>query len=339
MKTEIDGRRCEHMDALRRVLVSMHRATRAQLAEATGLSAMTVGKLLAVMQERGEVYQKDTLRLSGGRPCVIAQYNGDFLHFAVVSVEQREGKSAFTLSIYNLFGEPVLSEELLMEQVCPDSFDAFFEQAQVQGYRLALCVFVLPGVADGESIVLCDLNALVGDVFLPRLKERFGLEILFENDVNGAVLGHAFDVGKDDACVGIYFPRTYCPGAGVVIGDRILHGNRHFAGEISCIQGEETWLALDYTDEQCVIDMIGQSLVMYACTIAPHSVVLYGDFFTPDIEHGLHRYLHMRLKGRFDMEIFCRSSMAADMERGAVKLGLKRMHKILSRMDKDQKEN
>ena len=339
MKTEIDGRRCEHMDALRRVLVSMHRATRAQLAEATGLSAMTVGKLLAAMQERGEVYQKDTLRLSGGRPSVIAQYNGDYLHFAVISVEQREGKNAFTLSIYNLFGEPVLSEELLLKQVCPDSFDAFFEQAQLQGYRLALCVFVLPGVADGENIVLCDLDALIGNAFLPRLKERFGLEILFENDVNGAVLGHAFNAGKDDVCVGIYFPRTYYPGAGIVIGNKILHGNQRFAGEIGCVQGEEAWLTLDYTDEQRVIDMIGQSLLIYACTVAPHSVVLYGDFFTPDIEYKLRGYLQERLKRRFDMEISCRSSMAADMERGAVKLGLERMNKILSRMDKDQKEN
>ena len=339
MKTEIDGRRCEHMDALRQALASMHRATRAQLAEATGLSAMTVGKLLAVMQERGEVYQRDTLRLSGGRPSVIAQYNGDYLHFAAVSVEQRDGKSAFTLSIYNLFGEPALSEELLLDRVQPDSFDAFFEQAQAQGYRLALAVFVLPGVADGGRVILCDLDALIGDVFLPRLKERFGLEILFENDVNGAVLGHAFDADEEDVCAGIYFPRTYCPGAGIVAGGRILHGSRRFAGEFGYVQGEENWLTMNYADEKSVLDMVGQSLVIYACTIAPRSVVLYGDFFTPDMEEKLRLHLHERLKGRFDMEIACRCSMAADMERGAVKLGLARMRAIMSSMDKEQREN
>ena len=337
MKTEIDGRRGEHMDALRQALLSMRRATRAQLAEATGLSAMTVGKLLAVMQERGEVFQGDTQRLAGGRPSVIAQYNGDYLHFATVVVEQREGKSAFTLSIYNLFGEPVLSEELLLADVRVDSFDPFFEQAAAQGYRLALSVFVLPGVADGERIVLCDLEALVGDPFLPRLKERFGMEVLFENDVNGAVLGHAFHAEDQAVCAGIYFPKKYCPGAGIVIDSKVLHGNQCFAGEFGYVQGEENWMALDYADKKSVIGMVGQSLVIYACTIAPRSMVLYGDFFTPEIEQGLLRYLRERLKGRFDMEITCRTSMAADMERGAVRLGLERMHAMLKQADKTEK--
>lgn len=334
MKTEIDGRRGEHMDALRRALLVMRRATRAQLSEATGLSTMTVGKLLSVMQERGEVDQGDTLRLSGGRPSVIARYNGNYRHFAVIAVEQREGKSAFMLSIFNLFGEPVLSEELLIDEVRTDSFDTFFDQAAAWGYRLALAIFVLPGVAEGDRISACDFEALAGNVFLPRLREKFGMDILFENDVNGAVLGHAFDADDGDVCAGIYFPRTYCPGAGVVIGGEILHGSSHFAGEFGYVQGEENWLALDYADEKKVIGMVGQALAIYACTLAPRSMVLYGDFFTPDIECGLLADLKKRLKGRFQMEISCRPSMIADMERGAVHMGLHRMRAILSRQDK-----
>ena len=112
MKTRADSRRPEHLSAVRQALWKMPRVTRAQLSESTGLSAMTVGKLLAVMQERGEVRQDETQRGAGGRPSMIAQYNADYAHFAVIVVEQENGKSEFTLSVHNLLGEAAYEEKL-----------------------------------------------------------------------------------------------------------------------------------------------------------------------------------------------------------------------------------
>ena len=128
-----DPRLAEHMDSVRAALLERGSATRAELAAQTGLSAMTVGKLLAAMELRGEVRQDELLRQSCGRPSIVARYRGDFAHFATVTVAQREGESVFAFSVFNLFGERVHRDERVMEDVRPESFDGFFEAAASRG--------------------------------------------------------------------------------------------------------------------------------------------------------------------------------------------------------------
>lgn len=335
MKTRADSRRSEHLSAVRQALWKMPRVTRAQLSESTGLSAMTVGKLLAVMQERGEVRQDETQRGAGGRPSMIAQYNADYAHFAVIVVEQENGKSEFTLSVHNLLGEAAYEEKRLMEEVCEDSFDAFFAEMATE-YHLELAVFVLPGVAAGDRILSCDLQALADGQLLQRIKQRFGIEVLFENDVNGAVFGHAFGETKQGIFAGLYFPKNYCPGAGVVIDGEILYGTGHFAGEIGYIQGIDAWMSLDYNNIGKTAAMISQLLTIYCCTTAPRHVVLYGDFFTPELEREIAGRLDKQLLGNFAPGISTKKTLTQDMQRGAVRLGLRRMRAILDQRDESK---
>ena len=323
-----DNRRPEHIAALRRVLLLRRQATRQQLAAETGLSAMTVGKLLGEMTARGEVRQIRTQSQGSGRPSVIAEYNGDYAHFAAIVVEQREGRSAFTLSVVNLFGETVIRETLLLDETRADSFDDFFARMIAAGYRLRLAVLVLPGVAEGEEMLLCDFEDLVRGQVLHRIRRLFGVEVLFENDVNAAVFGHGFEAA-DEVCAGIYFPRRYCPGAGVVVRGEILHGHRRFAGEVPYIQGAERWAALDYGDVPTTAEMISQLLVVYACTVAPGRMVLYGDFFTPALEAAIRARFAEKMLGRFDLTLTCQDAIAQDQARGACRLGLRRMLELL----------
>ncbi|MGN0995517.1 MAG: hypothetical protein ACI4PG_01270 [Candidatus Ventricola sp.] len=329
----IDSRRAEHMDSLRQALTSARRATRAQLARATGLSAMTVGKLLGEMELRGEVSQDGFSRALSGRPSIVASYCGDYAHFATVSVEQQEGQSAFVMSVFNLFGERVYSEQMRLGEVREDSFDPFFARARDAGLRLRLAVFALPGEAEGDCLFISDFEALLYGRFLPRIRERFGVETLFENDVNMAVLGHAMAEGAQKVCAGAYFPRRYCPGAGAVIDGRILHGQRHFAGEIAFLQEGAPWAQLDYGDAQRAAEAIEPLVAAYACILAPQTMVLYGDFLTPELMEQIRVRLRKRLQGQFEMKLDARSRMTPDMERGARRMGLDRMRALLGEED------
>ena len=328
MKTTPDNRRPEHIACLRRTLLARRQATRRQLSAETGLSAMTVGTLLGVMTARGEVRQLSMQSRGSGRPSMIAQYNGDYAHFAAIVVEQREGRSAFTLSVVNLFGETVHTETLLLEETRADSLDGFFTRAMAAGYRLRLAVLALPGMAEGEEMLSCDLEELARGQVLRRIRQRFGVEVLFENDVNAAVFGHGFDA-SDEVCAGIYFPRRYCPGAGVVVHGEILRGHRRFAGEVTYIQGSERWAALDYGDIPETAEMIAQLLTVYACTVAPGRMVLYGDFLTPALEAAIRERFAQKLLGRFDLTLTCQDAMAQDLMRGAQRLGQRRMLELL----------
>lgn len=317
------------MDSLRRALTARRRATRAQLAADTGLSTMTVGKLLARLEQRGEVRQDETEPAPSGRPSTIAAYNGEFAHVATISVVQREGKSAFTCSVYNLFGERVRSDRMCLDAVREDSFDPWLKDVLRQGYRLRLVAFAMPGEADGDCVFISDFEGLRYSSFLPRLRREFGVETLFENDVNAAVFGHALEGKGVGVAAGIYFPRRFGPGAGIVVQGEILHGCRHFAGEVAFIHGMDAWRALEDADTPRVLERIGELLVILACTVAPEDVVLYGDFLTPEMECALREFVRVRLSGRFELKLTCERDMAPDMERGAVLLAMRRMRELL----------
>lgn len=329
-----DPRLAEHMDSLRGALLARERATRAELAADTGLSTMTVGKLLAAMELRGEVSQNETVKAASGRPSVVARYRGDYAHFATVTVCQREGQSVFAFSVYDLFGERVHRSEQAVEDVRPESFDGFFEQSASRGERIRLAVFALPGEARGDSLYISDFEGLMYGGFLPRIRARWGVETLFENDVNAAVFGHPFEDGDEEAVhAGVYFPRRFCPGAGLVIGGRILHGHGSFAGEVTFIHGPQAWAALDYGDAERVERMASELLVALGCTVAPRSTVLYGDFFTDGLVLALEQRLRERFCGQFEMRLAWERDIAPDMERGARALGLRGMRALLRRAD------
>lgn len=326
-----DPRLSQHMDCLRTALLTRGRATRAELAADTGLSTMTVGKLLSAMELRGEVCQDETVQAASGRPSTVARYRGDYAHFAVITAEQRSGRSVITFSVYNLFGERIHSEEQMMEDVRPESFDALFERSASRGERLRLAVFALPGEARGDSLFISDFEGLMYGSFLPRIRTRFGVETLFENEVNAAVFGHPFGETAEEEAVraGVYFPGRFCPGAGITIGDRILHGHGSFAGEVTFIHGPQMWAALDYSDTERVAQVIAEVLTALACTIAPECAVLYGEFLSDELTNAIAQRLRARLYGQFEMRLTWQRDIAADMERGARALGLRRMRALL----------
>lgn len=329
-----DPRLAEHIDSLRGALLARERATRAELAADTGLSTMTVGKLLAAMELRGEVSQDETVKAASGRPSVVARYRADYAHFATVTVCQRGGQSVFAFSVYNLLGERVHRSEQAVEDVRPESFDGFFEQSAVRGERVRLAVFALPGEARGDSLYISDFEGLMYGGFLPRIRARWGVETLFENDVNAAVFGHPFgDAGEDAVCAGVYLPRRFCPGAGLVIGRQILHGCGSFAGEVTFIHGPQAWAALDYGDAERVVQMMSELLTALGCVSAPHSTVLYGDFLTDALVYALEQRLRERFCGQFAMHLEWERDIAPDMERGARALGLRKMRALLRQMD------
>mgnify|MGYP002552041797 CR=1 FL=1 len=328
-----DLRRGQHLRLLRMELIAMRRATRAQLSERTGLSTMTVGKLLAELEARGEVRQDEQETGTGGRPSTVAAYREDFAHFAAISVRQEAEGNAFTFCVYNLFGEEIMRKEAVINDVREDSFDDWLTRAALRGCRLKLVVFALPGEAQGDHIFVCDFPALLGERFLPRIRARFGVETIFENDVNTAVFGHGFGEREEGVYAGLYFPMKFGPGAGVVMDGKILHGCRHFAGEIAALEGQKMWQSLDYGDEAGLLEPIGRLVLIYCCVIAPQSLILYGSFFTPDLMRKLSTRVQEQLSGQYAGQITSCPSMARDIRQGARRLCMRRMQEWLRGQD------
>ena len=118
-----------------------------------------------------------------------------------------------------------------------------------------------------------------------------------------------------------------------MIGGNILHGCGSFAGEMTFIHGSQAWAALNYGDTERVVQMVSDLLAALGCVAAPHSTVLYGEFFTDTLVCALERRLRARFCGQFEMRLTWEKDIAPDMERGARALGLREMRALLRRMD------
>ncbi|MFR6333502.1 MAG: hypothetical protein ACLUOI_35150 [Eisenbergiella sp.] len=97
--------------------------------------------------------------------------------------------------------------------------------------------------------------------------------------------------------VGIYFPRSFLPGAGLILDGSIYYGNSHFAGEMGDVYVPVPWEELDYYKENQVLCQLEALLATFACIALP--VCPVWNFLTDGMAERLEQYVCRRLSGKF----------------------------------------
>ena len=312
---------------LRNILSQKRTATKPELAKYSGLSVVTVNALLSEMLYSGEVQEGGNAPSGGGRPSMQYRYNYDYRTVAVVYGHQLEGRSYIHTLAVNLDGKKLWERQEYMEEIGPESFDSALDEVFAAFGNTGLIAFGLPGEAIGNEVIINDFKGLEGRVFLPRIRERYQVPVLFENDINAMTCGYyQSKCAEGEACVaGIYFPRSFFPGAGLVLNGSIYYGASHFAGEMGAMYTPVPWDKLDYFDEEQVLHQLEEVLVSYSCIAAPSRFVLYGDFFTADMSRLLEQRVGSRLGGSFRVRVETSEKLEEDYETGMISLALKRI--------------
>lgn len=312
---------------LRSILSRERTATKPELAKYSGLSVVTVNALISEMLESGEVQEDGTAPSCGGRPSMQYRYNYEYRTMAVVYGHQLQGQSYIHTLAVNLDGVKLWERREYMEDIGPESFDAGLDEVFAAFRNTGLIAFGLPGEAIGSEVTINDFKGLEGRVFLPRIRERYRVPVLFENDINAMTYGYyQSKCGEGETCIaGIYFPRSFFPGAGLVLNGSIYYGASHFAGEMGAMCTPAPWGKLDYSNETQVLAQLEEVLVSYSCIAAPSRFVLYGDFFTADMSRLLEQRVDSRLGGRFRIRVETSDKLEEDYEAGMISLALKRI--------------
>lgn len=305
-------------DILRKKLKAVRHATKPELAEQTGLSVVTVNSLITELVRKGEATEGDCIPSNGGRPSRQYHYNGDYKKAAIIFSYQKQEKTYVQYAVINLFGERREDKKECVKQISLKSFQKWLDQVCPADPAIGVIAFGLPGVEEEGRITINDHGALTGKEFLSYYQERYHLPVIFENDINAAAYGfQGMDQREQERCsVGIYFPRTYNPGAGIVYREEIYYGRHKLAGEIDGIPMPYNWLECDYQDLKKMSEMIGNTVIIYSCILAPDAIVLYGDFFTGKLESAIRSYVGERLKEKFDMKLLFKKDITDDFEAG-----------------------
>jgi len=313
---------------LRACLKEKREATILALSLMTELSVVTVKSLLGEMIGQGEVFLGGTMPSTGGRPSRRYAYNGDYRHAVAVYGYQRQSRNLLRAMVVNLFGEIVYRKESVEDKVDTAVISALTDDAVSAFPTASVLCLGLPGVETDGEIVINDYRELIGAGLLPHLQERYKMPVYFMNDVNAAVQGR-YGRHPDASCeclAGVYFPRIYRPGAGLVMHGKVYEGAKHFAGEIGHLPPGVEWLKLDYSNPEEVAEAVSQLLSLYCRIVAPNRFVLYGDFFTDGSADVIRKRTEALLNGQFEVNVTVSERFEEDFECGMAGMALERLN-------------
>ncbi|WP_353625767.1 hypothetical protein [Bacillus sp. JCM 19041] len=100
-----------NLNHVRHSLRQVETATKAQLAEATELSVVTINALVKELVELGEVFEDDTIPSGGGRPAATYRFNANFRLALVMLLKEHQGADVLMASVVNLNGETLKRED------------------------------------------------------------------------------------------------------------------------------------------------------------------------------------------------------------------------------------
>ncbi len=314
-------------ELVRKHLKQMREATIFQLSMATELSVVTVNSLLVQMTQDGEVREERRVPSKGGRPSMLYAYNGNYRHVLVIYSSQKDNRNLIHVLVVNLLGDCVYRKEIYIDDIQIDSFCELIDEAISNYPRIATIGFGLPGVEEGGIITGNDYENIVGDGFMDLYKSKYGLPVIFINDVNAAAKGflHSKKPGTNQCIAAVYFPRIYPPGAGLIINGEIYTGAHHFAGEIGHLPIGIDWAMLDYTDKKAVTSAVGKLLSVYCRIVAREQFILYGDFFEAGCEADICEYTQSLLNHKYAVNVTIRSAFDHDFERGMIDVTLEQL--------------
>lgn len=115
---------------IRRTMVRMTKATRPQLAKATGLSLVTVNRAVKYLCLRGELQRVGAIASGGGRPVQLYQYNTQYAQHVLLEVRQEGSLLRCKLTLMDLVGTYLLQQENSFAYIEQESLDGWLDTVQ-----------------------------------------------------------------------------------------------------------------------------------------------------------------------------------------------------------------
>ena len=260
--------RALNIDRVLRIAVDRPGAfTRAELIQATGLSAPTVGSLTSHLIQQGVLTDLGTAPSRGGRRPGLMEFNSQ--HGFVGGIDL--GPTRTRLGVADLRGHQLAMRIVatpthvapagLMDEVT-DALRSLMADEGVPAGRLLSLVVAAPGPVDlGKGTVLYAPN-LEGWERVPlrsMLHRRFDAAIVIENDVNLALLGEHFrGAARGHNTCAFVFVGTGI-GAAILIDGTLHHGHHYMAGEIGAMLTGAEQIGRDFGPHGCLETLAGMA--------------------------------------------------------------------------------
>lgn len=282
--------KAHNIELVRQTLKALREATRAQIAAASGLSTVTVGTILQLLEEEGAATVAGQAASLGGRAARLFRFNPNHAHVLVLCMHEEAGQDILHLRVANLYGEVVHGEDAPLVDIGMRSLEPAIERLLARYPSIRAVGLGLPGVELHGRVLLADYAALVGAEMVAHYRERFGLPLIVENDVNAACVGYCrrHGLAAEAATLYLYFPQKYPPGGGICIDGKLYKGFSNFAGEVAGMPLGIDWRDPALYGSPARFAQAAATLIAAAAMLLnPAGVVLYGAFLTDALLHQI----------------------------------------------------
>ena len=214
--------------------------SRAEIARSTGLSKQTISEVMRDLERDGWVHEDGQIQGSVGRSAVTYALRPDAAFVLGIDL----GGTKLHIALADLHGE------IVAESIEPTSCDggaavvaqiermkdALLQRASVSAQRLRGGVMGSPGMVDpasGSIVIAPNIPGLDSLDVRAALRERLGIDITIENDVNLAAIGEHWRGNSRRARSFAFIAVGTGIGMGIFSDGYLVRGARGAAGEIA----------------------------------------------------------------------------------------------------------
>lgn len=266
-----------NLDLLRQLFSQGASYSSKELSDQTGLSVVSINKLLNELITKGEILANDEAVVTGGRRAAVYKYNSNFKQMMILQFIESEEVIIGRLFISNIFGEIISERKLTAQELVFEALKKVIHEVLEEFPTVCLLVFGIPGVGLDGRLQIMDFEPLYNLNFRQLIQDEFSLEVIIENDINAATLNNSLKENDSGIFVSIYYPENYPPGAGIVINRKIFHGRHGLSGEIKHLplENQEIFPKNEAVLEKQIKEVLQTVISMYD----PTQIVLYSNYF------------------------------------------------------------
>jgi len=291
MKLDIKTKiiRKDNRKKVRLAFSSSDHLSASQIQKATSLSIVTVNAVINDMIKDKEILiSNEGTQSPVGRPAAIYEYNKLFICGCILYAYEKESYFVVKTVVTNSFGNYIYEKEEHINEVNDSILVNILESLSKTYPTIRVLTLGFPGFEHNKVIHSSDFIKNIEEGFVEKIEKHFGLKVVYVNEINAATYGYYKSESlSTENIVGLFFPKHFPPGSGIIIGGNIYTGAMNFAGEVCHIRASIPWNKLYKSSYQEIITQIGELLSVIICVLAPDTIVLYSEYINDNIVNEL----------------------------------------------------
>ncbi|MBQ9220764.1 MAG: ROK family protein [Succinivibrio dextrinosolvens] len=283
----------QNLQLVRQALHDEQVCTSSKLKELTGLSVVTLNKIISLLIASGEVLDAGKVNMPNGRPASTYRFNEMNKLMLILSIYKRSGNKYVGYSVHNLFGECIERKEELIEE--SDSIQTNELKIGMERYinrhpKISVIGVSMPSDDVGGRVGSAIRHDSQSKRLSSHLEKQFNIPVFFETDINAATLGCYKRCKNQEYVSGVILVPGKIPGCGFCYNGAVLRGKDGMAGEIRYFPMYNDIGVLPSESMQAD-DLAIRTIRAVMCVLNPGYMAIYSETLRPGFIDRLKKQL------------------------------------------------